>query len=83
MVRREYALRPGTLAPLVGTLMEVVRGIRCPDGRLILLVMAVGRIRVRVDPLAMAYDSPLHEVKRAQAAVADFVAPAEGEPMSK
>ena len=46
-LRREYALRPGTLAPLVGTLMEIVRGIRCPDGRLILLVMAVGRIRVR------------------------------------
>lgn len=46
-VCREYALRPGTQAPLVGTLMEVVRALRCPDGRLIILALGVGRIRVR------------------------------------
>ena len=47
MTRREYALRPGTQAPLVGTLMEVVRALRCPDGRLIILALGVGRMRVR------------------------------------
>ena len=44
--RREYALRPGTQAPLVGTLMEVVRALRCSDGRLIILALGVGRLRV-------------------------------------
>eukprot|EP00887_Chlorella_sp_A99_P001815 scaffold19.g1815.t1 len=39
----EYALAPGSQAPLVGTLMEAVR---FPDGRLLVLAAGLSRIRV-------------------------------------
>ena len=41
-----YALKAGTAAPLVGTLMEIIKVLRCPDGRLIVLATGLGRIKV-------------------------------------
>ena len=43
----EYELRPGTAAPLVGTLMEVLSSLWTKDGRLLVLAVGVARIRVR------------------------------------
>ena len=43
-----YALKKGTAAPLVGTLMEIIKVLRCPDGRLIVLATGLGRIKVLV-----------------------------------
>lgn len=34
-------------APLVGTLMEVLQAVRLPDGRLLVLAVAIGRFKVR------------------------------------
>ncbi|PRW20778.1 Meiotic nuclear division 1 [Chlorella sorokiniana] len=42
----EFALEPGTKAPLAGTLMEVLQAVRFADGRLLVLAVGVGRFRV-------------------------------------
>lgn len=44
--RPEYALHPGTQAPLVGTLMHVLAHDRLPDGRIIIIACGVGRFKV-------------------------------------
>jgi hypothetical protein len=45
--RPEFALEPGTQAPLVGTLMEIRQAVRLEDGRLLLLAAGLTRIKVR------------------------------------
>lgn len=41
----EYALAPGTRAPLVGALMEVLQAVTFPDGRLLVLAAACGKFK--------------------------------------
>ena len=40
-----YALEPGSQAPLVGTLMEVLQAVAFPDGRLLILAAGVARFK--------------------------------------
>lgn len=42
----DFALKSGSNAPLVGTLMEVVQAVRFPDGRLLILAAGLGRFKV-------------------------------------
>ncbi|KAK9815927.1 hypothetical protein WJX72_012088 [[Myrmecia] bisecta] len=42
----QYALQPGSQAPLVGVLMEVLSCMRYPDGRLMILACGVARFKV-------------------------------------
>jgi Lon protease-like protein len=51
----EYALRPGTRAPLVGTLMRVLRCDRMADSRLRLVVQGVARVRVLRERQTLPY----------------------------
>ena len=51
----EYALRPGTKAPLTGTMMEVLQAVRLPDGRLLLLAAGTTRFRVLAATQSMPY----------------------------
>lgn len=87
----EYALRPGTGAPLVGTLMEVQRIVQLADGRLIVIARGVARLRVVTETQSLPFaraDCELlpdaEEIERwndaALAAAADAVAdPATGD----
>jgi hypothetical protein len=50
----EYALGPGSQAPLVGTVMEVVQAVRFPDGRLLILAVGLGRFKARTPGRAFA-----------------------------
>ncbi|KAL4451643.1 hypothetical protein ABPG75_007305 [Micractinium tetrahymenae] len=51
----EFALRPGSKAPLAGTLMEVLQACRLGDGRLVVLAVGVCRLRVARETLGMPY----------------------------
>ena len=50
-----YALRPGTGAPLVGTLMEIQRLVQLADGRLIVIARGVARLRVVAETQALPF----------------------------
>lgn len=51
----DYALKPGTRAPLQGTLMEIVSVLREPDSRLVLIVQGIARAHVLRETQQLPY----------------------------
>jgi Lon protease-like protein len=73
-----FALAPGTYAPLVGTLAEVIEAARLPDGRFVVLAVGRGRFEVlratAATPCARADVAMLPDAEEAAAAAAAGVA---------